>query len=114
VRRNRAYLATKPVWLFSSGPIGAEPTDAHGRDQKEVTIPKEFAELVPAVKARGQEIFFGAVESGRKPIGFAERIMNFIPAAKGALPVGDFRDWPAIEAWANSIGRELALAGDRA
>jgi menaquinone-dependent protoporphyrinogen oxidase len=64
VRRNRAFLATRPVWLFSSGPIGTEPTDAEGRDQKVVAIPREFAELVPAVKARGQEIFFGAVEPG--------------------------------------------------
>jgi len=32
VRRNRAVLAARPVWLFSSGPLGAEPTDAQGRD----------------------------------------------------------------------------------
>jgi menaquinone-dependent protoporphyrinogen oxidase len=108
VRRNRAFLATRPVWLFSSGPIGTEPIDAQGRDQKVVAVPREFAELVPAVKARGQEIFFGAVDSGRKPIGFAERMMSVIPAAKGALPVGDFRDWPAIEAWAATIARDLA------
>jgi menaquinone-dependent protoporphyrinogen oxidase len=108
VRRNRAFLATRPVWLFSSGPIGTEPTDAEGRDQKVVAIPREFAELVPAVKARDQQIFFGAVEPGRKPIGWTERMMLVIPAAKGALPVGDFRDWAAIEAWAATIARDLA------
>ena len=32
VQRNRAVLASKPVWLFSSGPLGTEATDAQGRD----------------------------------------------------------------------------------
>jgi menaquinone-dependent protoporphyrinogen oxidase len=38
--------------------------------------------------------------------------MSMIPAARSALPVGDFRDWPAIEAWATALARKLALAGD--
>ncbi len=32
VRRNRALLASRPVWLFSSGPLGTETTDAQGQD----------------------------------------------------------------------------------
>ena len=35
VRRNQAVIATKPVWLFSSGPLGVEPTDAQGRDKRD-------------------------------------------------------------------------------
>lgn len=35
------------------------------------------------------------------------RFMRLVPAARNALPSGDFRDWPAIEAWANDIAREL-------
>jgi len=30
-----------------------------------------------------------------------------MPAARDALPVGDFRDWPEIEAWAADTTREL-------
>jgi menaquinone-dependent protoporphyrinogen oxidase len=30
-----------------------------------------------------------------------------MPAAKNALPDGDFRDWPEIEAWAATIARDL-------
>ena len=30
VRHNRAVLAKKPVWLFSSGPLGTEPLDDQG------------------------------------------------------------------------------------
>ena len=32
VQRNRAVLASKPVWLFSRGPLGTEATDAQGRE----------------------------------------------------------------------------------
>jgi menaquinone-dependent protoporphyrinogen oxidase len=45
VRRNRDRLAQRPVWLFSSGPLGAETTDAKGRDPRETLVPKEFPEL---------------------------------------------------------------------
>jgi menaquinone-dependent protoporphyrinogen oxidase len=31
VRRNTKVLAARPVWLFSSGPLGTEPADAKGR-----------------------------------------------------------------------------------
>lgn len=36
----------------------------------------------------------------------AERVVRLFPASKGILPVGDFREWDAIDAWA----REIALA----
>jgi menaquinone-dependent protoporphyrinogen oxidase len=35
VRRNQAILTDRPVWLFSSGPLGTEATDAQGRDLRE-------------------------------------------------------------------------------
>jgi hypothetical protein len=31
-----------------------------------------------------------------------------LPASKGILPIGDFREWPAIEAWARQIAAEVA------
>lgn len=107
VRRNRVVLAGKPVWLFSSGPLGDEPTNAKGQDQKVAAVPKEIAELSEAVNARGHRVFFGAYDHDRKSIGFAERFMSLMPAAKDALPEGDFRDWPEIEAWAAEIAGEL-------
>jgi menaquinone-dependent protoporphyrinogen oxidase len=36
-----------------------------------------------------------------------ERLVRLVPAAKEALPAGDFREWDAIEAWARTIAREL-------
>ena len=107
VRRNRAVLAGKPVWLFSSGPLGTEALDAKGRDQKVAAVPKEVPELLGAVGARDHRVFFGAYEKDRKPIGLAERFVSVMPAAREALPEGDFRDWPEIEAWAAGIARDL-------
>jgi menaquinone-dependent protoporphyrinogen oxidase len=36
-----------------------------------------------------------------------QRFLRFAPAARNAIPAGDFRDWPAIESWASRIAREL-------
>jgi menaquinone-dependent protoporphyrinogen oxidase len=111
VRRHQSELAAKPTWLFSSGPLGTEPVNEQGRDQKEAAVPKELPELLEAVKARGHAIFFGAYDADAKPIGIAERAMKLMPAARDALPAGDFRDWPEIEAWARSIAADLRSGG---
>jgi menaquinone-dependent protoporphyrinogen oxidase len=107
VRRNRAILAGKPIWLFSSGPLGTEPLNEKGIDQKVAAVPKELDELRISVGARDQRVFFGAYDRDQKPVGLAERFVSLMPAAKNALPDGDFRDWPEIEAWATSIASDL-------
>jgi len=112
VHRNRSALAAKPVWLFSSGPLGTDALDSKGRDQKVVTIPREIDSLVADVHPRDHRVFFGAYHPEQKPKGLAERFMSLMPAAKAALPTGDFRDWPDIEAWAASIAEALGAARD--
>jgi menaquinone-dependent protoporphyrinogen oxidase len=110
VRRHRDVLAARPVWLFSSGPIGTEMVDKEGRDVLEVSRPREFDELAAAVHPRDLHVFFGAYDPDAKPVGLMERFgapFIRIPAIRSAMPSGDFRDWPAIEAWATQIGREL-------
>ncbi len=110
VDRNRDVLAARPVWLFSSGPIGPDPVDKNGVDQKVAAIPKEAPELVAAVHARDHHVFFGAYDPAQKPVGMVEGLgMRFsrMPAARDAIPAGDFRDWPEIEGWATAIAREL-------
>jgi menaquinone-dependent protoporphyrinogen oxidase len=108
VRRHRRELRSKPVWLFSSGPIGG-PTDEQGRDQRVTSVPREIVEFAPALNARDHHVFFGAFDVNRKPIGLAERFTAMMPAAaKAAMPSGDFRDWPEIEGWARGIAHALA------
>lgn len=106
VRRNQAILATRPVWLFSSGPLGTATTDAQGRDLLVVSEPKEFTEFKETIKPRGLQVFFGALDPSK--FGFSERLVRRLPAGRALLPEGDFRDWNDIEAWAEHIAHELA------
>ena len=108
VRRNREVLAARPVWLFSSGPLGTGPADAKGRDLRTVTVPKEIPEFTQALHPRGHHVFFGALDPAK--LTFAERSLRKLPAARAALPAGDFRDWPQIDDWAAGIARDLATA----
>jgi menaquinone-dependent protoporphyrinogen oxidase len=99
VRRNRAVLARRPVWLFSSGPIGTMAKRHKPAD------PKDIARLRRAIGPLDHRVFFGAWDRGKLDRGklrFAERMV-----AKRFLPEGDFRDWKDIEAWAGSIARAL-------
>ncbi len=106
VRRNQALLSTRPVWLFSSGPLGTDKQDAQGRDLLAVSEPKEFAEFKESIKPRGLRVFFGALDP--HTLGLSERMLRTLPAGRSLLPEGDFRDWEAIDAWADDIARELA------
>jgi menaquinone-dependent protoporphyrinogen oxidase len=110
VRRHRARLASRPVWLFSSGPIGTEMVDPKGRDVFEASTPSEFAEFADAIHPRDERIFFGAFDPEAEPIGFMEKLGSpflRMSAVREAMPAGDFRDWPAIEAWAEGIATQL-------
>jgi len=111
VRRHESVLATRPVWLFSSGPTGVEATEDKRRAVLKASEPHEFAELQAAIHPRGTRVFYGAYDVDAPPIGVAEgflaRLTRVIPAVKEGIPSGDFRDWPEIEAWADEIAGEL-------
>ncbi len=117
VRTHRALLASKPVWMFSSGPIGPDVPDAKGRDPVTAATPKEFDEFARTIRPRDEHVFFGAYDPEASPAGLAEglmkRFMGLMPAARNALPTGDFRDWAAIEAWAEGIAHELVSLSER-
>lgn len=82
-------LRTRPVWLFSSGPIGDPP--------KPLEVTADAEKAVAATQARDHQIFAGRLD--RHELGFAEKaIMRLVRASEG-----DFRDWDAVKAWAASI-----------
>jgi menaquinone-dependent protoporphyrinogen oxidase len=105
VSHNREILARRPVWLFSSGPLGTEIKNAQGRDLRDVSGPTEIGALRLAVRPRSHRVFFGALD-GRK-LAFGHRMIRKMPAAREALSEGDFRDWKEIEGWAIGIAQEL-------
>ena len=104
---HRAHLRERPVWLFSSGPLGTDLVDAEGHDVLEASRPREFDELTTLLQPRGEKVFFGAYDPDAPPVGLGERMVRHLPAARTALPAGDFRDWAAIDAWATEIAQAL-------
>jgi len=105
VRRNRTMLATKPVWLFSSGPLGTNKEDPLGRDLFKISESREFPELKDLIKAREHRIFPGALDPNRLTL--SHKVVRRMPAAMDLMPEGDFRDWKEIEEWADGIARQL-------
>ena len=96
VERNADALRRRPVWLFSSGPIG-DPPRPHGEEIN-------AAPLVRVCCARGHRVFAGRLE--KVGLGFAERALVLALRA----PFGDYRDWTAIRGWAADIADSLAAA----
>jgi menaquinone-dependent protoporphyrinogen oxidase len=100
VRQNRAVLINRPVWLFSSGPLGS---DASANDPK--LEPKEIAEFRETIRLRDHRIFFGTFNQSK--LGFKDRMVAKMPAARALFHKGDFRNWNDIEAWASGIAQAL-------
>lgn len=87
-------LSQRPVWLFSSGPIGDPPMPAED--------PVDVADLLVATKARDHRVFAGKLDMKR--LSFREKalVLSF------HAPEGDFRDWAAIKEWAWQIADALS------
>ena len=95
VDRHADSLAAKPVWLFSSGPLGdplkPEPDEAVKAD-----------DIIKQTRAADHELLAGAVS--KQDLSLAEKaIMKAVRA-----PYGDFRDWDSIDAWTDKIAASLA------
>ena len=92
-KRFDAELTKKPVWLFSSGPVG-EP-------RKPAQPAAEALELAHRIGARDHQVFEGRIEPDS--LGFGERVGVRVLGAE----TGDFRPWVAITIWARRISAEL-------
>ena len=92
--RHLSDRADLPVWLFSSGPVGSP-------DPKPEGDPVDIQPLLEATAAREHHVFAGRIDHDR--LGFAERAL--VRALRA--PVGDFRDWEAIDEFAAQIATEL-------
>jgi menaquinone-dependent protoporphyrinogen oxidase len=118
IKRNEAALATRPLWLFSSGPLPGSTASTSADDPLADALGpeegpgsggrKKIAELSAATHPVDHRVFQGAFDPKDPPRAMAERLVRMMPASKSMLPVGDFRDWDAIEAWAREIAATLA------
>ena len=120
VRRNSGTLSARPVWLFSSGPLGPKVASEHEQGPDVVLgqirvfgsthtihwpVPKEVVEFRSVIKPREHEMFFGVLNHKKLPF-----VQSIAVRAVGGME-GDYRDWKAIDAWAESIARALTPAG---
>jgi menaquinone-dependent protoporphyrinogen oxidase len=88
-------LATRPTWLFSSGPTGDPPRPS--ADQAVSIDP-----IIAAVTPRDHRLFAGKLD--RHQLSFPERAL--VLAVRAAE--GDYRDWEEIASWATEIAAVLA------
>jgi menaquinone-dependent protoporphyrinogen oxidase len=97
-QRHHAELKQRPVWLFSSGPIGEPlaPTDE----------PRDGIALRQELEAREHRVFAGKLSP--EYLGWVERTITSMLKA----PDGDFRDWDEIRAWGDEIASALRTESD--
>jgi menaquinone-dependent protoporphyrinogen oxidase len=96
VERHADALVARPVWLFSSGPVGDPP--------KPDEEPVDAAWVVKETAAREHRIFAGMLDRSRLSLPEKAVVMAL------RAPVGDFRNWDDIRAWANGVAAQLRTA----
>lgn len=118
LERNTSTLATRPVWLFSSGPLPGSSKATDATDPLTLALGpedgpgsgghKKVAAVSAAIHPRDHHVFLGAYDPNDPPKSMQERLVRLMPASKQILPPGDFRDWDAIDRWAGEIAGQIA------
>jgi len=95
VTRLQRQLADRPLWLFSSGPIG---------DPLKPIEDVDVADIIASTRALEHKVFAGKLD--KSALGLLERAMvRAVHAADG-----DFRDWDEVSRWASEIADTLAAS----
>ncbi|HZD18800.1 MAG TPA: flavodoxin domain-containing protein [Actinomycetota bacterium] len=97
VERSAEALAARPLWLFSSGPVGDPP--------KPEEDPVDIEEVLERTQPRDHRVLAGRID--KKRLSFPEKAI--VMALK--VPEGDFRDWDEIRGWAAKIAGALRAEG---
>jgi menaquinone-dependent protoporphyrinogen oxidase len=93
LRRNQRGLAGHPLWTYSVGWVGKDGITHDAR---------HLEDIQRLAQAREHRFFVGALDSADLPL--FQRLAFRMRGGRS----GDFRDWPAIDAWADEIARQLS------
>jgi len=98
LQANEEALTGKAVWLFSSGPTGeGDPAEL----MQGWRFPGKLQPVADRIGVRDIAAFHGAVDLDK--LSFLEKwVLKNVKS-----PVGDYRDWDAITAWAEAIATDL-------
>jgi menaquinone-dependent protoporphyrinogen oxidase len=119
LERNQDTLATRPTWLFSSGPLPGSSKDTGTTDSLELALGpvegpgsgghKRIAALSAVIHPRDHRVFLGAYDPTDPPKSLQERFVRLMPGSAKILPPGDFREWDDIEGWAKAIATQVLV-----
>lgn len=101
LRRHLDDLTSRPLWLFSGGPL----TDPPATEAPLPSRPEDLEDLAVAAGARGH-VVFGGRHAEPAPTGDAAAASE----GEAATHATDFRDWDVITEWAQSMVPKLEAA----
>ncbi len=94
VERERQAFTDRPVWLFSSGPVGIA--------FRAIEVTVDVSWLFAMVQPIEHRVFSGKINLAA--LSNEERAL--VVSLRG--PAGDYREWGAIRGWADAIAHTLA------
>ena len=98
LKKKEKELTRSEVWLFSTGPSGeGDPVELLNG----WTFPPLQQAIADRIAPRGITLFHGVLDP-KKLSSIETKILKNLKA-----PVGDFRDWDAVNIWGKSIAASL-------
>ena len=98
LEKNEKALAARDVWIFSSGPTDeGDPVEL----VEGWKLPEKLKPIADRIQPHDIAVFHGVLDLDT--LNFIERTM----LSKMDVPVGDFRDWEMITAWATAVAESL-------
>ncbi|HET9092975.1 MAG TPA: flavodoxin domain-containing protein [Acidimicrobiales bacterium] len=94
-------LPGRPVWLFSSGPVG-DPSRKLVRQMG--ADPVDLPRVRQATRAREHKVFAGKLDRSNLR-GIQKIALSLFRSLEG-----DFRDWDAIRGWAEAVAGQLSAS----
>jgi menaquinone-dependent protoporphyrinogen oxidase len=98
IEQHELALRGRPVFLFSSGPLGDPP--------RPIEDPADVADIDETTMAIDHRVFAGRLVEDE--LGRGERLIVRMVSA----PFGDFRSWDEITEWAREIARFIKADED--